>query len=45
VARLTAERGTLEALGATLARIAAALHTRWPEVAPLPLYPAFRAAV
>jgi hypothetical protein len=44
VARLTAERGTLEALGATLGRIAAALHTRWPEVAPLPLYPAFRAA-
>jgi hypothetical protein len=45
VARLTAERGTLEALGTTFARIAAALQTRWPEVAPLPLYPAFRAAL
>jgi hypothetical protein len=42
VARLTAERGYREALGATLARIAEALHARWPEVPDLPLYPAFR---
>jgi hypothetical protein len=42
VAQLTVERGYLEALGATCGRIAAALHTRWADVAALPLYPAFR---
>ena len=43
LARITAEFGYLEALGQAFGTVAAELRRRWSaEVAPLPLYPAFR---
>jgi hypothetical protein len=41
VARTLGEIGHLEALGASFARMADAAARRWPDLAPMPYYPAF----
>ena len=42
LAQVTEEIGHMEAIGATVRAIATKLRTYWPEMEPLPYYPAFR---
>jgi hypothetical protein len=42
VAQTTEEAGHMEAIGATIGKMATKMRTLWPEAANIPAYPAFR---
>jgi Mn-containing catalase len=42
VAQTTEEAGHMEAIGATIAAMAAKIRTLWPDAEAMPVYPAFR---
>ncbi len=42
VAQTAREAGHMEAVGATIGKMAAKMHTLWPRAADIPAYPAFR---